>query len=388
MDRLIKRFDSERDDDLRLCVARGVAYQKDMTQNQVAYDDAYFDKYAAYEGTVVAMALNDGRCEMLGRHAAPGMSVLDIGAGCGTFVRQARDAGYNAKGFDVIPKTVEHLREIDAFADDPESFDVVTFWDSLEHIENPETVLGRVAPGAIVLVAMPIFDDLRNIRASKHYRPGEHFYYMTLDGLVGWMALWGFRMLEVSDHETVAGRENIAAVAFCKDLPDYQAHIGAYREMHATRHYGSSATELHLGLVAEVVKQLAPSSILDYGCGRSDLVAHFWKDGRRRIARYDPAIPAFKAMPDGRFDLVLCCDVMEHIPMDSVDRVFREILTKSGRALFTISTKPARARLPDGRNAHCTLLTETEWTRWIKDFFGFAKVIDSGRENEVVVLAG
>ncbi len=209
-----------------------------------------------------------------------------------------------------------------------------------------------------------------------------------MGGFTDYMALYGLRLLEVSAHETDAGRESIGAFAFRKDLPDYHDHVLAYQEMHATRFYGSSATELHLAAAASVVKDLKPNSILDFGCGRSDLVAHFWKDGARRIERYDPAIPALKKMPEGRFDLVVCCDVLEHIPMASVDRVLDDIRAKSDTVFFTISTKLARARLPDGRNAHVTLLTSSEWTRWLKDKFGSVKALPSKLDHELVLLAG
>ena len=139
----------------------------------------------------------------------------------------------------------------------------------------------------------------------------------------------------------------------------------------------------------KVVQAQKPKSILDYGCGRSDLAAFFWRDGERRIARYDPAISAYKTMPEGKFDLVFCCDVMEHIPMRGVDRVLAEVKDKGAVVLFTISTILARAKLPDGRNAHVTLLTKSEWRRWIGEAFGGALQEFPGKwDHELVLLAG
>lgn len=388
MDRIAKRFDSVKDGDLRLCLHRGIAFQKDMTAGAIEYGDAYFEHYKRLEGTDVANRLNAGRCAMLGRHAADGATVFDVGAGCGTFVRAARSWGFDAKGFDVNPRTVEELTAAGLFAGSAEGFDVVTFWDSLEHIERPETVLKHIRRGAVVLVAIPIHEDITKVRASKHFKPGEHFYHFTRDGFVDWMAVYGFRLVETSTHEVEAGRESIGAFAFVRDLPNYHDHVAAYMEIHATRFYGASATELHLENVAAVVRELKPRSILDYGCGRSDLVAHFWRDGERQIARYDPAIPQFKQMPEDRFDLVLACDVMEHIPLADVDRVLSEIRSKSARAVFTISTKLAKARLPDGRNAHCTILRPDEWTRWIGDVFGYVQPLPAKHDFEVNLLAG
>jgi 2-polyprenyl-3-methyl-5-hydroxy-6-metoxy-1,4-benzoquinol methylase len=388
MDRLIKRWTAARDSDLRLCEAHGVAYQKDMHSGRVPYDAKYLEKCAAYDGSSIAKAVNSGRVALLARNLAEGATVLDIGAGSGAFVRDASALGFNAHGFDVIPEVADRLRADGKFSDDVAAFDAVTMWDAIEHMDNPETWLSRIAKGARLFVSVPVFTDLKRIRESKHYRPGEHLYYWTAQGFTDWMALYGFRLLETSTHETDAGRESIVAFAFIKDLPDYNDHIAAYQEIHATRFYGSSATELHLGSAAHVVAKLQPISILDYGCGRGDLLAHFWRDGKRRIERYDPAIPRFKQMPYGRFDLIFCNDVMEHIPMADVDRVLAEIKTKGSRVFFTISTKLAKARMPDGSNAHCTLLTREEWKRWIGDYFGNVRDMPSHWDHELILVAG
>lgn len=395
MDRLIRRFDFVIDADLCLVEHRGIAYQRDMRARRVSYDAAYLGKVQAYEGTPIAKAVNRGRIALLQRYLPVKQSntkwstVLDLGAGTGAFVREARAAGYEAYGFEVIPEAADVLRADQLGSDgNTSSADAVTAWDSLEHMDDAGGRLNDMKKGALLFASIPVFDDLRRVRESKHYRPGEHLYYWTAAGFIKWAALRGFRHLETSPHETEAGREAIGAFAFKRDLPDYNDHILAYDQMHSTKHYGSSSTELFLTEIAAIVQERKPSSILDFGCGRSDLVAHFWQDGARRIARYDPAITKWKEMPEGDFDLVLCCDVMEHIPMSAVDRILAEVKAKGRAAIFTISTKLARAKLPDGRNAHVTLLTPTEWTRWIGEAFGSAYLVPSKWEHELILCAG
>jgi len=388
VDALIQRFHLVADNDLMLVEHRGIAYQRDMTKGRVEYGDAYMIKVEAYAGNDIERAVLAGRCAMLGRHLQPGAKVLDFGAGTGSFVRAAAAAGYAAKGFEVIKKAADTLKDQKLYADAPQDFDAVTLWDTLEHIENPHLLFNSIQKGAHVFVSLPVFDDLGSIRASRHYRPGEHLYYWTAQGFIDWMSLYNFRLIERSDHETEAGRDKIGAFAFARDLPDYHDHIAAYQEMHATRYYGSSATELHLEAITKLVLEIKPRSILDYGCGRSDLVAHFWRDGERKICRYDPAIPPFKRFPGYKCDLALCCDVMEHIPMSSVDRVFAELKANAQRVIFTISTKLARAKLPDGRNAHVTILRKDEWLRWIGSAFGAVREIPSQWEHELIIVTG
>lgn len=201
-----------------LCEQHGVAYQTDMRCARVRYDDAYMAKVEAYEGSDIARQVNLGRIAMLLRHLPFGASVLDVGAGTGEFVRDARLAGFCASGDDVMPAAVARLRADGLHGDTPSMYDAVTMWDSIEHMESPENVLREIVAGRMLFVSTPIFDTLHLIRTSKHYRPGEHLYYWTAHGFVGWMRLHGFRCMEISAHEIHAGRESIGAFAFRKDL--------------------------------------------------------------------------------------------------------------------------------------------------------------------------
>jgi hypothetical protein len=210
MDRFIAGFEGVGDRDLMLCLRNGVAYQMDR-RALARYDDAYLAKFEAYD-PAVADAVNAGRCAMLSRHLPPGAAVIDIGAGDGRFVRAARAAGFRAFGTEIIPQAAQALREAGLHADDAAP-DAVTLWDVMEHLEDPAQHLA--AP--IIFASIPVFEDLRAIRDSKHYRPGEHLHYWTAGGFVGWMALHGFRLLERSDHEIAAGRESIGAFAFRRD---------------------------------------------------------------------------------------------------------------------------------------------------------------------------
>ena len=386
VDGLIKRFDSVRDNDLALCESRGIAYQ--ATPARVEYGADYLAKVEANDKSPIADELNAGRVRMLTRWLKPRAKVLDWGAGSGMFIKHAAAAGFEVKGYDINPIALLRLKERDLYGQDPYQFDAVTMWDVIEHMGQPGAVFKSVKKGAHLFTSIPVFEDLKKIRESKHYRPGEHLYYFTAAGFIFWMGLWGFRLLESSAHEMNAGRESIGAFAFCRDLPDYHDHIAAYKEIHSTRHYGDSSTDEYLPIVAQVVKDLKPASILDYGCGRSDLAVHFWRDGERRIAHYDPAIGKYKVMPEGRFDLVIACDLMEHIPMMWVDQILGDIQSKGPVAFFAISTILARAKLPDGRNAHVTILSKAEWTRWIVDYFGPIRVMPAKHDHELVILAG
>lgn len=384
MDRLVSRWSASDDGDLMLCFDRGVAYQKDMKFRAPAGVNAegqnYFDHYHAQDGSAIARRIYEGRVRMVNNYAGPECPVLDVGIGSGEFIRSRP----NTFGYDVNPKAVKWLQQQGLAVAGLDGFKVYTFWDVLEHVDVPQIYFKRMERGSLLFTSLPIFADLKSVRKSKHYKPGEHLYYWTEKGFVDWMAEYRFRLLEKSRFETEAGRDSIGSFAFVRDLPNYHDTVEQYRKLHSTA-YGATAYQ-YFDEIAKQVIGLNAGSILDFGCGRSDLVAHFWNDGRRRVAKYDPAIPQYEQMPEGEFDLVLCCDVMEHIPMVDVDSVFASIKAKGSHALFTISMRPARARLPDGRNAHVTLLSKWEWMRWVRDVFGRATEVPHQRDDHILMV--
>ena len=103
-----------------------------------------------------------------------GGSLLDVGCGLGTFLGVARDEGWRVQGLDVSPfaaKTVKEKMGIDVFngslVDAPwadGSFDAITFWDSIEHVDRPkqylEKALKLLKPDGVLVVATDNFDCL------------------------------------------------------------------------------------------------------------------------------------------------------------------------------------------------------------------------------------
>lgn len=210
MDQFLAALPSEDDGDLALCLKHGAAYQKDQS-TLVPYDAAYFNKCAGYEGQEICERINAGRVALVGKHFGDGLA-LDVGIGSGEFIKK-RPFTY---GMDVNPAAVRWLLQRALWADDMESFGCFTFWDVIEHVPTPSEYFSRMRVGSYVFTSIPIFKDLRRIRESKHYRPGEHLMYFEEDGFVRWMKWHGFRHLETQDFESQAGRDSILSFAFQK----------------------------------------------------------------------------------------------------------------------------------------------------------------------------
>jgi len=142
-----------------------------------------------------------------------------------------------------------------------------------------------------------------------------------------------------------------------------QRLVEQYREIHATKTYGASS-EKQLGFIyPHTLKLGTVRTILDYGCGRSRLVDWLAKLHDATAFRYDPAIPQFSIIPGTAFDLALNTDVLEHIPEVDLDEVIGRIAGLSKRVFFNISTVPAKAILPSGENAHCTVRPPQWWQK-------------------------
>lgn len=120
----------------------------------------------------------------LARHGRLGpLAILDIGAGNGAFIAEALRRGHDAEGVEpdaaVAARTGAVRDRIRiARAEDVEPvgrpFDVITFWDSFEHLERPFATLDalrpRLAPGGLVFLRVNNRHDVFNLATAVALR--------------------------------------------------------------------------------------------------------------------------------------------------------------------------------------------------------------------------
>lgn len=175
--------------------------------------EAYWKKYEGYAVTPMGEAITRTRVDLVLSHCTD--VVLDVGIGCGAFIEALHAAGRSAYGFDVNPIATAWLAEHGLWRDPREpgvTVPVLTLWDVLEHLPDPAELLGRVT--GWVFCSLPIFRDGEHVVASRHFRPDEHRWYWTRDGLIRWMAELGLECVAHDDRETRLGREDIETFAF------------------------------------------------------------------------------------------------------------------------------------------------------------------------------
>jgi len=180
-----------------------------------AKQSGYFEEHQHMALTKVGQCLNETRCALVQKYTS-GL-VLDIGVGGAEFIR----AHGNAIGFDVDPSALKWLMQNgklrNPYVDSLDDVMGFTFWDSLEHIPQPETVLNRIG-NQHVFVSMPIIRDITRVQEWKHLKRNEHWMYFTDAGFQMFMDWHGFRCLETNDAECACGREDILSYVFQRPM--------------------------------------------------------------------------------------------------------------------------------------------------------------------------
>lgn len=99
--------------------------------------------------------------------------------------------------------------------------------------------------------------------------------------------------------------------------------------------------EDNAALLAEIFGGTPDLRIVDYGGGNGLTAELLRRAGFRSVTTYDPFVPEHATRPAGRFDLVICFEVVEHAP--DPHATFREIdglLAPDGLVLFSTLLQP------------------------------------------------
>ena len=146
-------------------------------------------------------------------------TLIDVGIGSGAFVELRRGRGRTTYGYDVNPVGLAWLEERMLLVDPHVvAFDAMTLWDVLEHIPDFQSLLANVREW--LFLSLPIFRDAEHALGSKHFKPAEHCWFFTRDGLMFAMNLCGFELVTESMIETELGREDIGTFAFRRGSND------------------------------------------------------------------------------------------------------------------------------------------------------------------------
>jgi hypothetical protein len=177
--------------------------------------------------------------------------------------------------------------------------------------------------------------------------------------------------------------------------PRYLELQAMYRRMHkfgeeflgapAEKTFPGFSLNAQIYRIKDLILRTNADTVLDYGCGKGRQyepreiraesgetwpgVIDCWNIGE--LVCYDPCYEPYSKLPEGKFDGVICTDVLEHCPEQDLRWIIDEIFGYASRFVFAnVACFPARKRLPNGENAHCTI-KPVEW--WIELLQGVAQ---------------
>lgn len=129
------------------------------------------------------------------RRFMSGGTLLDIGCSTGSFVKAAREAGFEAEGVDISAPAVRcgqrfglPLHALDILHESTgKQYDAITLWATLEHVPDPMRHLRRarelLKPGGLLFVSVPNYSGISQKILGKwdRYVGSDHLNYFRPD---------------------------------------------------------------------------------------------------------------------------------------------------------------------------------------------------------------
>ena len=170
-----------------------------------------------------------------------------------------------------------------------------------------------------------------------------------------------------------------------------ESYASQMKELHSTSEsFGvGSVTAKHYKVIADLIRKIGVASVLDYGCGKGNLLEYFGeKMPELKVDGFDIASEKYATLSDETYDMVVCLDVMEHVEFGAISNVLMEIRTRT-RKIFvcSIANYTAGKVLSDGRNAHLTQLPFSTWFALLSGFFRVDQFLRTGKAEGLFICS-
>lgn len=163
------------------CAECRLVFQDPQPSDEVLAGSYYHDREfsRALDGELRSVTLANARRKLIALRPeglpAPGTRALDVGCSSGAWLEVAAATGVSATGVEIGQATAAAARErgldvrTGTLAEalprlEGQRFDLITFWDVLEHLRDPrrelELARGLLAPGGVVAATFPNVEGL------------------------------------------------------------------------------------------------------------------------------------------------------------------------------------------------------------------------------------
>ena len=196
----------------------GIVYK--IKKNHIGYDKEYVNtRYVKYGELPTYMGyLRLGN--IIGSIGGVPDSIIDVGYGDGSFLKVCKDIIPNCYGYDISTYPIpEGCKIASSFKD--QYYDVITFFDSLEHFEDIDFV--RDLKCSYVCISVPDchYKNDEWFENWKHRRPNEHLWHFNFLSLEKFMYRMGYVLVSSSNIEDTIRKSdqkesNILTCVFAK----------------------------------------------------------------------------------------------------------------------------------------------------------------------------
>lgn len=172
--------------------------------NRTGSGPVYSTEYVHYYNKIPSEKMSEVRYNLVKNYIPTFDKICDFGFGNGSFIDYCNKKGHNTFAYDVsdyqAPKGTNRVYNILA-----NEFDVITFFDSLEHIEQENLIdfLSALKTKHIV-VSLPWYHEFLGdywFENWKHRKPNEHFHHFDVHGLVTLFHDAGYSVVHIGNEE-------------------------------------------------------------------------------------------------------------------------------------------------------------------------------------------
>ena len=181
-------------------------------------DKHYFDRaYRNYELQNPPRKLDYYLAQIEGRLPEGSKDILDVGCGLGSFLERADRAhpDWTLAGSDIddegvtttrirVPRAIVHQASAEHHPFPPDSFDIITAWDVIEHVPDLGAVASAVArmlrPRGLFMFVVPVYDGVTGPLIRRLDKDPTHIHKQSR---AEWVAWAGMHFADVEWHGVV-----------------------------------------------------------------------------------------------------------------------------------------------------------------------------------------